>query len=436
MLEPGGTIDDRGSFDVANESTFDVEGGSVTSGVPTTGQFLGQGAATIKFGRHLPATSRGVIDVATSVNLQGVIPKQWAIDNTGGSIAATKSGNAGTFVWEDIDNSTFSDPTTFVNSGTFTDDATGWSQDIEVSRFVNTGTVIQRAGLGLLRRHRDSGACLRGLGRLNVAPKQSFSAAGVFDLAAGGTIDNRGVSSSTGRPSTSKGLGPGPAALGPLPPGRPARRREVRSPGTGGVEGAIDIGIPVTLYGVVPKHWTLDVVGGPGPTLTASHSGNNGTIIWGANAPLSATGTFVNSGDIDVTDGSLEMTAPDFVDAPGSHIAVIGDSGISDSGNMANHGSIGLGPGNRVSVSGDYSQSATGDLTVAVAGSFSTGTLSVGGHASLGGALTVEKIAGLKVQSGDMAQLLTAHTISGRFRPVRGLGRPGPDLAIVYAPGA
>ncbi len=136
-----------------------------------------------------------------------------------------------------------------------------------------------------------------------------------------------------------------------------------------------------------------------------------------------------------MTGGSLEMTAPDFVNAYGSHIAVNGDSGISDSGNMANRGTIDLGAGNRASVSDRYSQSAGGDLTVAVAGGFTAGSLSVAGGASLDGTLTVDKMAGLEVQRGDTAQVLTAHTISGRFRPVRGLGRPGPDLAIVYADG-
>ncbi len=267
VLEPGGTIDDHGSFDIANESTFDVEGGSVTSGVPTTGQFLGQGASTIRFGHDLAATSRGTIDVATSANLEGVIPKHWTIDNTGGSIAATQAGNAGTFVWEDIDNSTFSDPTTFVNSGTFTDDATGWSQDIEVSRFVNTGTVNSNApGFGLSGATGITGPLFVDLGRLDVAPKQSFSAAGVFELAAGGTIDNRGGFSIDGTTLDVHGgsvLGQPPSVLYHLG-AQPAVVR-FEPPVPAGSSGTIDIGMPVTLYGVIPRHWTLDVVGGPGP---------------------------------------------------------------------------------------------------------------------------------------------------------------------------
>lgn len=100
VLAPGGTIDADGNFDIANESTFYVDGGSVTGGVPTTGQYLGQGAATIKFGAQLPASSRGTIDVATDANLQGTIAKHWTVDDTGGSVAATDAGNAGTFAWE------------------------------------------------------------------------------------------------------------------------------------------------------------------------------------------------------------------------------------------------------------------------------------------------------------------------------------------------
>ena len=37
-------------------------------------------------------------------------------------------------MWGDTDDSEFSDSTAFVNSGTFTDDATGYSQDIDMSR--------------------------------------------------------------------------------------------------------------------------------------------------------------------------------------------------------------------------------------------------------------------------------------------------------------
>ncbi len=437
VLASGGTIDADGNFDIANESTFYVDGGSVTGGVPTTGQYLGQGAATIKFGAQLPASSRGTIDVATDANLQGTIAKHWTVDDTGGSVAATDAGNAGTFAWEGPDNSTFSDATTFVNSGRFTDTAAGWVQYLEVSRFINTGTVTSNApGFGMAGSTGAPRPVFVDQGRLDVAPKQGFSASGIFDLDTGGTIDNGGDFSIDGTTLNVQGgsvLGQPPSVLYHLG-AQPATVR-FEPPGPAGSTGTIDVGMPVTLYGVVPEHWTLDIVGGPGPALTASHSGNNGTLIWGSSAPLAVTGTFVNAGQVDVTGGSLQMTAPDFVNAPHGRVVVSSDGGLSDSGDLSNQGSVEIGPGNRFSVLGNYSQSAGGDLAVAAAGSFAVGYLSVGRTASLGGTLTIEKMPGLKVQKGSTAPLVTAHTIAGRFRPVRGVDGPGPALAVVYAPG-
>ena len=72
--------------------------------------------------------------MSTGINLEGVIPSHWMIDNTGGSIVASASGNAGTFVWKDVNDSTFTDSGTFVNSGAFTDDATGFTQQLVVGR--------------------------------------------------------------------------------------------------------------------------------------------------------------------------------------------------------------------------------------------------------------------------------------------------------------
>ena len=96
--------------------------------------------------------------------------------------------------------------------------------------------------------------------------------------------------------------------------------------------------------------------------MSANHSGNKGTLIWNANAALTATGPFVNSGTLNVTDGSFELAAQDFVNAAGGKMLVNGDSGISASGNFHNYGSFELGAGNRASVAGNYSQVPGGEL--------------------------------------------------------------------------
>ena len=58
------------------------------------------------------------------------------------------------------------------------------------------------------------------------------------------------------------------------------------------------------------------------------------------------------------------------------------------------------------------------------------------GTASLGGALIVNKMAGLKVATGDSASVITAHAVSGRFKPVSGLSGGHPVLQLSYSPTA
>jgi hypothetical protein len=77
-----------------------------------------------------------------------------------------------------------------------------------------------------------------------------------------------------------------------------------------------------------------------------------------------ATGPFVNSRPFNVTYGSFELAAHDYVNAPGSKMLVNGDSGISASGNFHNDGSFELGAGIRASVAGSYSQVAGASFTV------------------------------------------------------------------------
>jgi hypothetical protein len=434
VLAKGGTIQANGGFGIANGSIFDVEGGSVTSGVPTSTQYLGSAAPTIEFGTHLSSLSKGTIDVTSSAELRGVIPKHWALELSGGSVTASGSGNNGTFLWDHDDNSTFSDATTFVNSGTFTDDTSGWSQQIEVPRFVNKGTVNSEApGFGMSGASGMAGPVFVNDGELVIAPKASFGAAGTFDLAEGAVINHgnfgigRGVlqvgaGSLLGNPATDVySLGGGPATVTFEP--------TVSASSVGNLL----FGTGLTVNGVIPKKWVLNNQGGPGDSLTADHAGNKGTIIWDANSALTATGPFVNSGTVSVADGSFGVTAQDFVNAPGGKILVNGDSGISVSGNFNNEGTFELGAGNRSSVAGNFSQALGASLVVDAGGAnFSVGSLSVGGTASLGGALIVNKLAGLKVPAGSSVSVITAKALSGRFKPVSGLSSGGAALQISY----
>jgi hypothetical protein len=438
VLAKGGTIKAEGTFGIANDSTFDVEGGSITQGVATSTQFLGLSAPTIEFGTHLASLSKGTIDITSSAYLRGVIAKHWAMDISGGSVMARNSGNNGTFLWDHDDNSTFSDATTFINSGTFTDVTTGWSQQIEVPRFVNKGTVTSDApGFGMSGASGMAGPVFVNDGELVVGPKASFGAAGTFDLAGGAVVNHGnfgigkgvlevGAGSLLGDPATDVySLGGGPATV-------------IFEPSISASSvGHLTFGTTLTIEGVIPKKWVLDNEGGPGDSLTADHAGNKGTLIWDANAALTATGPFVNSGTFNVTYGSFGVTAQDFVNAVGGRILVNGDSGISASGNFNNFGTFELGAGNRSSIAGNYSQASGASFVLDVGGdNFSVGSLSVGGTASLGGAMIVDRLAGLKVATGDSASVITAKAISGRFKPVSGLSSGHTVLQVSYSPTA
>ena len=69
----------------------------------------------------------------------------------------------------------------------------------------------------------------------------------------------------------------------------------------------------------------------------------------------------------------------------------------------------------------------------AAGNNFMQGSLSVGGAASLGGALIVNKMAGLKVAANDTTSVITAHAVSGRFKPVSGLSGGGTALQVGLA---
>ena len=429
QLPVGGTVSvtPGGEFDVANESTFDIEGGSAKGRV-VTGQFLGQGPATIEFAANLPTASQGTVDIATTANLTGVIAKHWTVDNTGGSIAASGSGNAGTFVMEPgLDDATVSDATPFTNSGTFIDDATGFAQSIEVPRFVNAGSFEVNAPDFSVAAPTGVTPVFVENGALMVGPKGGFSAAGVFDLS--GTIVDHGVfsidgttlnvdgGSVMGRPLTALyhlGATAGTIKFGPS---------EATS------SGAVDIGITMTLEGVIPTHWTVE--GGGGTTITAENSGNNGTIDWTGNGHFSAGATFVNRGTVSVQgDTGMYVSVADFVDAPKSHTLVNRGADFSLTGNLSNFGALNL-TNSSATVSGNYEQSATSVLGVEVANNDTSGELKVGGNAGLAGALAVSKSKAYSPRTGDTQQVVTAHLTTGRFRPVSGTNYGGGLVSTV-----
>jgi hypothetical protein len=150
----------------------------------------------------------------------------------------------------------------------------------------------------------------------------------------------------------------------------------------------------------------LDVVGdtvltiGPGITIDGG-SGNIG----------SGSGTLVNEGTI-------------AADGVGAFIAI-------DVASFQNVGTLRVAPGAVLSVTGDFTQAATGMLNIQIAGTEPDqfGQFAVGGTATLDGTLNISFVNGFIPTAGDIFEPITYGTISGSFSTVIGQG-----IAIEYDP--
>jgi autotransporter-associated beta strand protein len=137
---------------------------------------------------------------------------------------------------------------------------------------------------------------------------------------------------------------------------------------------------------------------------------------------LTLTGLNTYTGTTTVDGGSLfvngAIASPLTVVNPG---ASLGGTGLIG-GNLVNNGIVS--PGNPVgtlTISGNYTQNASGTLRINVAGAApgQYGVLSVGGHATLAGGLQLVALNGFKLQVGDRLTFLTAAGgVSGSFSTV------------------
>ena len=292
-------------------------------------------------------------------------------------------------------------------------------------RFVNTGTVTSNApGFGIVAPPHATPVFVD-KGAVQVGTKGVFAAAGVFDLASGGTISNHGIFDYAG---TTLNLDGGTVTAGvltnPYHLGAGPSTVVFGHPVPAGATGTIDVEIPTTLVGVIPKRWTINVTAG---SVTAVGSGNDGTLDWGTSTELITTEPFVNASTLNDSSGTLEVVSPDFVNAATGHIlANNADAGVMVTGNFSNYGRLLVGP-NRVSVTKNYDQTATGSIELTVTGTYAFGFVSVDGRAILGGALAVAKLRSYTAAAGDSQQIVIAHGLSGIFRDVS-VFEDGPGL--------
>jgi hypothetical protein len=293
--------------------------------------------------------------------------------------------------------------------------------------------VISRApGFGIAGPTAGHAATFVDRGVLAIAAGAVFAASGTFDLEPSGSVINLGAFDIAGTTldvlggSLHGNPGSNPYHLGALP-----TTVEFAPTLTTGSSGGIDAEITTRIVGVIPRRWVLRVTS---QTVTATSSGNDGTLIWAGSGELQATGNFVNAGRTELS-GDVQVSAAKLVNAPGASIIVSGlNSRLTVTGPMSNNGTLSVGPGSKVSVNGTYSQSAGGSLGMDVLALVAGPYLQASGTAALAGTLLLGDGGGYTPQAGLVLPIVTAAAIAGKFAHVADAVRgPGIVSHVTYS---
>ncbi|MBL6458515.1 autotransporter domain-containing protein, partial [Belnapia sp. T6] len=162
-------------------------------------------------------------------------------------------------------------------------------------------------------------------------------------------------------------------------------------------------------------------------------SGTGGITLTGGSFTVSAANTY--TGPTVVSGGSLTLTGSVAGNASVASGATLSGSG-SIAGNLANAGTVSAGNAGAgtLSVGGNYTQTATGNLTVTLSGATST-KLAVGGSAVITGGLTITAATGTYAPNTHYTILTAANGVSGAFGTVTGQNVvPGMYLTVIYNP--
>jgi hypothetical protein len=188
-------------------------------------------------------------------------------------------------------------------------------------------------------------------------------------------------------------------------------------------QGTFTIAEQTSLSGSLTNSGTLTVASFVGQSLsvTGGDVANSGTVLIGPGNDLIVDGNYTQTaGSTQLNSGQL--TATGLVDLEGG---VLGGTGTVD-GNVLNNAEVAVGqPGcpGVLTINGDFTATSGGVLVVEV-GSLNAGTdfdqLNVTGQATLDGTLTVNLTGGFVPNPGDSFQVLTFGSGTGVFATLNG----------------
>jgi uncharacterized repeat protein (TIGR01451 family) len=366
-LQLGGSGTSSGTIEVATDAVLRLAAGTHTltaaSSLAGAGEVQAVGGTTHVSGGFAPGSLRvngGILNLhTTGVQIPTVQLLTGGTLNVHGDLTATQ-----TFQW--VGGNLGGDGGTTTSVGTLTLDTgpgfTNVNQLLGTHTLVNAGTGTWNANTGFINLagtlHNDGALAITGPGTMQFA----------------GQIVNTAAATLTHTDDTT--------IIGPA----------LHNAGTVQVTtGTLQLGGSGTSSG------TFEVAGGATLHLAGSYAQTGGEVL------LPAASSAVT------TDGGSALQVQ------GGVLRGIGSVGrlVNSGGTVAPGGSVGT-----LTVTGDYTQTAGGTLDAEVAGPTSFDVLSVGGTATLGGAVRVTLLGGFAPADGDRFRVVTAGTRTGTFTGV------------------
>ena len=377
LLGIGAGTNDSGTFKVAAGATLDLTDGAhnlFTSGSVTyKGSFSGSGAGTVL----LAARILSIDPAGATFNFPAGL-FQW----TGGAIASPIPAGSST-------------PGTLTNAGTITLSGTG--PKLLDGVLANKGTILHQAGA--LQLDAFGGAA----GTLNNS--------GLYDMQGDFAIQRQSlvpaIFNNSGTLRKSAGTG---TAFGFALPLNNTGTVEIRS----GTFAFASSAVIQQISGTTLTGGTWNVFANSTLSLQSITCPGGG-----ANCALST-----NQANITLNGLGATLTNITGLTSNAGSLSVVGGRSFTTASSLTNSGSMTVGPASAINVTGSYSQTSSGSLSVQIDGRAANGRfgrLASTGNAALGGTLNVALVNGFGPTAGDVYPVLSFASHSGAFATINGL---------------